>query len=391
MRFKRAVGPWAAFLAGVVIGAALLGPVGWGRAQSAIHLVVDGVPLQSKVEPVIVGGTVLAPVRAVAEAVGATVRWEGDTQTVSIQSPGPARWQGNATEVFKSVGASVVGVVSSFALPDGTVGRAWGTGVVLGAGGTILTNRHVIENAEKLVVVFQGKAYQAQVVGADELADLAVLKAPVVGAVPAEFGDSDSLQVGEPVLAVGNPFSLRFQSSVTAGVVSGLHRSVESDYPYGLIQTDAAINGGNSGGPLVNSQGQVIGINTMKVKSVGVEGLGFAIPSNLARRIAQDLVTYGRVSRPWVGVEVQEDDNTRLGLVSDAGLLVNNVVPGSPAEQAGIRSGDHVTAINGLPTLTSVDLREALDRNHPGDSVQVALVRDGRPTRVTVRLAERPQ
>jgi len=230
-----------------------------------------------------------------------------------------------------------------------------GSGVIIGADGTILTNNHVVEDADELLVrLSDGREFPARVLGTDVERDLAVVKIDQSGLVPAEWGDSDALEIGEWVLAVGTPFG--FSNTVTAGIVSArgpsngpIHDELSKYEDY--IQTDAAINPGNSGGPLINLDGKVVGINTaIFSQSGGSVGLGFAIPSNLAREVASEIINNTPPPRGWLGVEMQELDASlagTFGVKPDAGVLIASVVPDGPADAGGLEPGDIVTRFNG--------------------------------------------
>ena len=246
----------------------------------------------------------------------------------------------------KKVGPTVVGITNKALVRDyfnrtQLVEKGVGSGVIYSKDGLIATNNHVVEGAKELVVSLpDGRTYPGRVLGTDPTTDLAVVKIDAKEDLPvAEFGDSDSLMVGEPAIAIGNPLGLEFRGSVTTGVISALNRSVDvGERNFKLIQTDAAINPGNSGGALVNADGQVIGINSAKVAVSGVEGIGFAIPINEAKPILEALAKNGRVARPFLGASlIDEETAQRLGFGLDlrGGLFVAKLVAGGPAYQIG--------------------------------------------------------
>lgn len=276
-----------------------------------------------------------------------------------------------------------------------------GSGIIIDAKGHILTNRHVVQDATELTVqLSDGREYAATTVGTDANTDVAVIKIePRSGErLPvAEFGDSDALQVGDWVLALGNPLGLGF--TVTAGIVSAQGRSigiVSGEAPQmaleSFIQTDAAINPGNSGGPLVDLRGRVVGVNTAIASRTGYySGYGFAIPIALANRVAHDLITYGAVRRPRLGVSVREVnavDAEAHGLESVAGALIAEVQPGTPAARAGLDLGDVVIAVDGQAIQRANELTTNLARRQPGDRVRLTVVRDGKRRDVTVELGQ---
>jgi serine protease Do len=286
-------------------------------------------------------------------------------------------------------------------------GTSEGSGVILSSDGTILTNNHVIEEAltsgtndiasgakiEVILPAQKDKTYSAKLVGRDSESDLAVLKIDAAGLTKAELGDSDQLKTGELAVAIGNPGGLDYMGSVTAGIISGLNRTLETSdgKELHLIQTDAAINPGNSGGPLCNSEGQVIGINTVKISATGYEGLGFAIPINSAKEIAQDLIQYKYVKgRPLIGVSIDQRFTSEIAAANNVpeGLLVSGVTQSGPAEKAGIKAGDIITKFDGKAVNAFKSLDTQKDTHKPGDQVKVEIYRDGKTWIVTVTLGE---
>jgi Do/DeqQ family serine protease len=270
-----------------------------------------------------------------------------------------------------------------------------GSGVIFDArNGLILTNAHVIENATEITVTLQdGRDLQAQVVGTDEPSDVAVLKVKPGNLTQIGLGDSSKVEVGDFVVAIGNPFGL--QNTVTAGIISGLGRSnISPDGYQDFIQTDASINPGNSGGALVNLKGELIGINTAILSRTGGNiGIGFAIPVNMAHTVTDQLVKYGTVKRGLLGVStyvVSPDIAQVYGLTSAQGALVTQVVEGSAADRAGIRTGDIITTINGATVKSPSELRNTVGLLRVGDKVEVGLLRDGKLQRVTAVIAASP-
>lgn len=327
------------------------------------------------------------------------------TQSPAGEGGPPIQWTGDwpVTAVAEKVGPSVVGVIRQTTYYDWFSGRrgteeSGGSGVVfkqLDGYSYIGTNQHVTQSSDKLfVVVTGGQREAAELVGEDWWTDLAVIRVKDTSLPVATFGDSDLLKPGELVAAIGNPVDMEFQRSVTVGVVSGLNRKVSysDEREFHLIQTDAAINPGNSGGPLVDMSGGVIGINNMKISTQAVEGMGFAIPSNVAARVFNDLVTNGRVIRPYLGVKIIGAEAARqyYGLNVDHGIYVAEVLRGSPAARAGIQQGDIITKVAGEDVNTLADLRRILDKHRPGDQVQVDLIRNGQSMSVKATLTEAP-
>src|SRR5579862_4743832 len=268
-----------------------------------------------------------------------------------------------------------------------------GSGVIFDAkSGYIVTNAHVVENANEITVTLQdGRDMKAEIVGSDTPSDVAVLKVKPEGLSQIVLGDSEKAEVGDFVVAIGNPFGL--QHTVTSGIVSGLSRSgINPDGYEDFIQTDASINPGNSGGALVNLRGELIGINTAILsRSGGNIGIGFAIPVNMAHSVMEQLIKYGSVKRGQLGVSmytVTPDIAQSLGLANAQGALVSQVVDGSPAEKAGIHTGDVITSVNGQSVKSNGELRNAIGLLRVGDKVEIGLLRDGQPIKVIAVIAD---
>jgi serine protease Do len=279
-----------------------------------------------------------------------------------------------------------------------------GSGFVIDRRGVILTNEHVVRDAEQITVsLADGRQLPARVLGSTAVYDLAVLKVEADDLPAAPLGDSDGLVVGEWAIAIGNPFGFLLndpQPTVTAGVISATRRDIKSEATEtglfkDMIQTDAAINPGNSGGPLVNGDGEVIGINTFIFTSGGGSvGMGFATPINLAKRLADETLRHGRIRTPWPGMLVQEITPTiarRLGLSEAGGLIVTRVEPDGPAAQAGVKAGDLLRQVNGRPVRDLEDAQSGIYGAQVGDPVKLGLERDGRALEVTFKLAEAPR
>lgn len=266
-----------------------------------------------------------------------------------------------------------------------------GSGFVVAEDGYVLTNNHVVAGATEIAVKLEtGKEYRAKVVGRDEKYDLALLKIEAKERLPVlPFGDSDRLRVGDWVVAIGNPFGL--SHTVTAGIVSAKDRVIGAGPFDDFIQTDASINPGNSGGPLFDTRGLVVGINTA-IHAAG-QGIGFAVPVNMAKRFIEDVLTRGRVSHGWLGVGIQDltpELASSLGLSTTSGVLVSQVFPDSPAEQAGFKRGDVIVAFQNRKVEHASDLTRLVGTTSPGTEVVVKVLRDGRDKTMTVRIADRP-
>ena len=354
----------------------------------------------------------------------AGARW-GQPQPTSVaalpdllQAPGKAPLSADEetnVRIYREASPAVANIVTRTVEYDFFYGpvpqEGAGSGFVIDAQGHILTNYHVVEGAQQIDVILGDRSqYPAKVIGGDPRADIALLKIDPRGkalkALP--LGDSSTLQVGQRVLAIGNPFG--FQSTLTTGVVSALGRTVrtsETTFIDEAIQTDAAINRGNSGGPLLNSNGQVIGINSAIFTPTGASaGIGFAIPINAAKRIVQDLLTVGSVRRAILGIEgrpLWPQLVEFLDLPVEEGILIERVVPGGPAARAGIRGGDRavlaglrqilvggdvLVAIDGQQISNQLDLNLILNRKRPGDEVTVTVYRGKRKMDVRVTLGE---
>lgn len=301
-------------------------------------------------------------------------------------------------QVVEKVRPSVVNIQTRGFAPD-FFGQLFpqegaGSGVIVSEDGYILTNNHVIRNASQIRVrLLDGTELEGRVVGTDPPSDLAVIKVDPKGRkLPAaELGDSHALRVGQLAIAIGNPFGLG--STVTVGVVSALNRSIQVPgfVIDNLIQTDAAINPGNSGGALVNSAGQVIGINTAIIPQA--QGIGFAIPSSVARSVMEQLIRTGSVQRPFFGVayvEVTRELAQAYGLAADHGVLVQQVVPGSGAEAAGVRPLDIIVEMQGKRIEGAADFQREILQRRVGDVVTVTVVRGGERLQLQVRLGPRP-
>ena len=287
---------------------------------------------------------------------------------------------------------------------------ATGSGIIISEDGYILTNNHIVSTsssssnssssnyysvseAEKVTVTLfnDDKTYDAKIVGTDEQTDLAVIKIEKTDLPKAEFADSDNIKVGEFAMAVGNPLGM--QSSITCGVVSAVNRKItDSDgKEFTLIQTDAAINAGNSGGALVNSQGQVIGINTLKLQGTGIEGMGFAIPINSTTDITSQLIQYSKVKRPYIGITGMDlSENTAKANNLVKGIYVKAIDDFSAAEKAGVKIGDVIIEADGTKISTMDELNSIKNKHSIGDEMKIKVTRDGQEKELTLTLGEQP-
>ncbi|QQS45101.1 MAG: trypsin-like peptidase domain-containing protein [Acidobacteriota bacterium] len=340
-----------------------------------------------------------------------------EARVAGITNPAVATEETNNREVYEAMSPGVVNITSTVYVQDFFYAypkQGTGSGSILDKEGHILTNFHVIQDAEKLTVTLSNKReYPAQIMGIDPDNDLAVIKidAPRTELSTIPLGSSKDLFVGQKVLAIGNPFGL--DRTLTTGIVSGLSRPIRSEFTNrlieGVIQTDAAINPGNSGGPLLNSRGQVIGVNTMIFSpSGGSVGIGFAVPVDTAKRVVDDILQYGRVRKPKLGITpipLSARLSQYLRLPVSEGILVADVVPGGSADRAGIRGsteevqigrylvpvgGDIIVGMDGRPVRTQDDIDHVLNTKKIGDRIQVEVYRGARKVTVSLQLSELP-
>ncbi len=314
-----------------------------------------------------------------------------------------------SVNVAQKVLPSIVGInveyqVNTIFSNKSSSASASGSGIIISEDGYILTNDHIVSSsnsssfyqmskATKITVNLynDSTAYEAEVIGTDELTDLAVIKINKTGLTPAELGDSDSVQIGEFAMAIGNPLGLTF--SVSSGIISATNREItDTDgKKYTLIQTDAAINSGNSGGALVNSKGQVIGLNTLKISGNGVEGMGFAIPINATKEIYSQLIEYNKVKRPYIGISTIDVDSQTASYYNLAvGVYVDSVSDFSPAQKAGIKVGDVITKINDVSVATADELNAEKNSCSIGDQITLTLIRNGQEMSISLTLEEEP-
>lgn len=329
------------------------------------------------------------------------------TGTLNTTQISLSDYSGTGIAVAQKVLPSIVGIevnytVNSMFFNQQSTATATGSGIIISEDGYIITNNHVISSsssssyytigeANSIKVTLNGdeNKYDAKIVGTDSQTDLAVIKIDKTGLTAAELGSSSSVQVGEFAMAVGSPLGM--QNTVTGGMISALNREVtDSDgKTFTLIQTDAAINSGNSGGALVNSKGQVIGINTLKVSSTGVEGMGFAIPIDSAKPIIEQLIQYNKVKRPYIGIAGRDLDETtakRNNLV--VGIYVASVDEYSAAEKAGIKAGDVIVKADGQEIKTMTELNNIKNTHNIGDTMTVTVNRNGQEKEITLTLQE---
>ncbi len=390
----------AGWLVAIVFLGVLVGIVGGGimGAIAGYYITSSRVPVSVPTAevaaiPITANPTQVAPAQGSNPTQAPPV--QGSTQTnLTLQSTSAV------IDAVKKVEPAVVTVINKLQSQPGGFGRisptASGSGVIIDQQGHIITNNHVVEGADSLEVIYlDGSTADAKLVGADVVSDLAVIQVNKVPAF-APLGDSNALQLGEMVIAIGSPLG-NYRGSVTMGVVSGLNRTVEGATQEGLIQTDAAINHGNSGGPLVNMLGQIVGINTLVVRDTTsgdvAEGLGFSIPSETVKMVSQQLIAKGRVDYPFIGISYDQITPQMAGeynLPSRYGLLVRTITVGSPAAQAGLRQNDIVLSLDGKKIDENNPLRTILFKYKIGDKVKLEVLRGGQTTTVDITLVGRP-
>ena len=312
----------------------------------------------------------------------------------------------SASKVLPSiVGIKVEYTVTSTFMPgSSSLAQAEGSGIIISNDGYILTNNHIINSSDSSIYYEVSKAakvyvylyndetaYEAKIIGTDEETDLAVIKIEKDSLTPAELGDSSSIKIGEFAMAIGNPLGM--QSSVTSGIISATNRNVTSEdgIAYNLIQTDAAINSGNSGGALVNSEGKVIGINTLKLSGSGIEGMGFAIPINDTINIYKQLIENGKVLRPYIGVAgIDLDEATAKYYDLVKGIYIKEVNQNSPASSAGLKPKDIITGIEGTKINSMDELNKIKNTKNIGDEITLEIYRNGETKQIKLKLGEKP-
>lgn len=338
-------------------------------AGTAIAAGTEGnkVALDAKV----INGEVYVKASSLTSQVGGTGTYDAKTKKYTYDTTSIV------PDVIKKVSPSVVAIIGKpdDEYADNRFSLAHGTGVIVKSDGWIVTNAHVVKDMKKIIVVTaDGKEYTGTRKQIDEKSDLALVKISKTGLKPATFAKSPlQLQVGETAIAIGTPVSFSLRNTATVGVISGMNRSISSDY--NLIQTDAAINPGNSGGPLINLQGEVVGINSMKFVDVDIDSIGFAIPADTVQYVLDHFFKYSKVKRASLGLELEESWSAVVGLPTEEPMRVIST-RSDAAKKAGFAEGDQIFAIGGETAYTEVELTELLKAYLPGDTVKVEVLTD---------------
>lgn len=332
-----------------------------------------------------------------------------NTANINTQMVSLVGYSETGVGVASKVRPSIVGIeveysVNSIFYRNKSTATAAGSGIIISEDGYILTNNHIVNSSSTSYYYELGKAnkvtvtlyndstkYDATIVGTDSQTDLAVIKIEKNGLKAAELGDSDAVQVGEFAMAIGNPLGLT--DSVTAGIISAVNREVsdQDGNSYVAIQTDASINSGNSGGALVNSKGQVIGVNTLKLSGTGVEGVGFAIPINSTKEIYEQLIQYNKVKRPYIGIDGYDlDEQTAEDNNLVVGIYIKTIEDFSAGEKAGLKIGDVIVEVDGTKVTKMDELNAIKNQKQIGDTLKLKVFREGKEKEITVTLQEQP-
>ncbi len=351
-------------------------------AASNIQIKANGKIIEAPAQEV--GGQLYVPVKSLANVLGIETSYDQDKALLTL---GQINNDQIVPEILKNVSPSVVGVIGNLKNENGYSSKyadsiAHGTGLILNSNGEILTNAHVVSDMETIVVVLSdGTGYEDSIKCIDEPCDLALLKINKSGLKAAKFGKQEDIITGKTVIAIGTPVSFSLRNSASLGVISGINRAIDSDYR--LIQTDAAINPGNSGGPLVNMKGEVIGINSSKFAGTFIEGLGFSIPVDTINYVLDHFRKYGKVRRPVLGAEFEEDWAATIGLPTINGLTVTNV-----EKNSGLQKNDILYAINSESVSSIVDFHEVMKQYLPGDTVKLEIKRNDKIQELKIKLGE---
>lgn len=343
-------------------------------AMAAPNVEVNGTQIDT--DAVIIDDKTYVPLRGVFEAAGAEVSWNEETQTAGINISNSLSDDELIPSVIESVSPSVVGIIgrgkteSYYGSQEGIMS---GSGVIIKTGGEILTNAHVVKNMNTILVVMNdGKGYEAQLKYIDEDTDLAVVKIKKIGLPVVKFANSEDIVVGKQVIAIGTPITFSLRNSATVGHISGLNRSVGE--PYRLVQTDTAITHGNSGGALINMNGELVGITSSGYSGTNTN---FAVPVDTVKYVLNQFELYGKVRHISFGAEFQEDWLAELGVPSEAGLTIKGLEKSSPLAKASFKTGDVLVSVDDVAINSIVELNELMKNYLPGDTVKVGVKTNG--------------
>ena len=340
-------------------------------AEDNVSVIVDGQKIDTPA--ILIDGVTYVPLRSVSETMGAEVSWDGETKSAIVNSPS---YEADITEIIAEASKSVVAITGNKKNYPGSM--ILGTGAVIKSGGIILTNAHVVENLENITVILHdGSNYPAKLQYIDVTADLAVVKINKLGLKPLTFGDPSKISPGQTVFAIGTPHSLSMRNSVSRGIVSGLSVSLSGEY-YPMLQTDAAINGGNSGGPLINSEGKLIGINTIKYVDIDIESLALAIPLETINYVLSQFEQNGKVLRPYIGIHLQNTWEAIVGLPTLKGITVIS------SDISSLLRGDELIAVNTIPVHSITDYNVALRDSAKNGRVLLTVKRNGKTIDIPV-------
>lgn len=355
-------------------------------AASNITLEIDGKRVENSVK--VIDGKKYILLDSLAKNLE-TVEVNSNSQSIGIYSN-----TNSITKIVSKVSPSVVGIIgklkeSSSDYNETSDNMIFGTGVIYRSNGYIITNAHVVKDMDRIVVVLSNsKAYKARLKAIDESLDLAVIKIDKGGLQTATFGNISDVAVGQDVIAIGTPLSFSLRNSATKGIISGMNRSADGEYRF--IQSDAAINGGNSGGPLVNMKGEVIGINSVKLVGFGVEGLNFSIPIDTVKYAIKHFENFGKIQRPYLGISFTDSITSQYGLPSTSeGITVKDIEEGSPAEEYDIEVDDKIVSINGTSVNSVIDYNEEMLKYLPGNKATFKIIRDKKQLYINVIFGEK--
>ncbi|MDF2521905.1 MAG: hypothetical protein K0R84_2533 [Clostridia bacterium] len=375
-------------LIGIVIVLVLFTTVSAGNTTSPT-LILNGSPVDADTK--VIDNEVYVELDALTQAMGGSTSLNTQKNTVNV-SVGDI--DDIVPKVIEAVSPSVVGIIGRYDDGDDSYSGymepqiVHGTGAIIKSTGEIITNAHVVENMSKIIVVLSdGNAYQASLKAIDKASDLALIKIEKTGLKAAKFADEKDINVGNTVIAIGTPLSFSLRNSASIGIISGINRGIDSEYR--LIQTDAAINPGNSGGPLVNLKGEIVGINSIKFMAIGIEGMGFSIPVGTINYVLGQFEKNGKVIRPYLGVKLEEDWISEMGLPSNNGIIIASVEANSPASKQGLKAKDVLLSINDIKVNSIIDYNEEMKKYEPGSKAKFKIKRNGVIQNLTVTFAEK--